>query len=65
MPGDERKMALFSQYAMAAAEEALEDAGWKPNKGDDLEATVIISFQEFMSSGLIQASGSVYRIWNW
>ncbi|TID14683.1 ketoacyl synthase domain-containing protein [Venturia nashicola] len=39
MPGEERKMALFSQYAMAAAGEALEDAGWKPSKEEDLEAT--------------------------
>lgn len=40
MPGDERKMALFSQYAMAAAGEALDDAGWKPSREEDLEATV-------------------------
>lgn len=33
-------MARFAQYAMVAAEEALEDAGWAPNKEEDLEATV-------------------------
>lgn len=32
-------MALFAQYALAAAQEALDDAGWKPEKGEDLEAT--------------------------
>jgi hypothetical protein len=28
------------QYGLAAAEEALEDAGWKPIKPEDLEGTV-------------------------
>jgi 3-oxoacyl-(acyl-carrier-protein) synthase len=37
---DERKMARFAQYAMAASEEALEDAGWKPTVFEDREATV-------------------------
>jgi 3-oxoacyl-[acyl-carrier-protein] synthase II len=40
LAGDERKMALFARYAMAAANEALDDAGWKPTKEEDLEATV-------------------------
>lgn len=38
-PGDERKMALFAQYALAAAQEAIDDASWKPSKEKDLEAT--------------------------
>jgi 3-oxoacyl-[acyl-carrier-protein] synthase II len=33
-------MARFAQYAMVASEEALNDAGWSPDKEDDLEATV-------------------------
>ena len=33
-------MATFAQYAMAAAEEALDDAGWRPTSDADLEATV-------------------------
>jgi 3-oxoacyl-[acyl-carrier-protein] synthase II len=33
-------MALFAQYAMAAAQEALEDAEWNPSAEEDLEATV-------------------------
>jgi 3-oxoacyl-[acyl-carrier-protein] synthase II len=37
---DERRMARFAQYAMVASEEALADAGWTPQKDDDLEATV-------------------------
>ncbi|KAF2162946.1 hypothetical protein M409DRAFT_26799 [Zasmidium cellare ATCC 36951] len=36
---EERQMAVFAQYAIAAAQEALEDAGWHPTKQDDLEAT--------------------------
>jgi 3-oxoacyl-[acyl-carrier-protein] synthase II len=37
--GEERRMAQFTQYAIAATEMALEDAGWKPNKQEDKEAT--------------------------
>lgn len=37
---EERKMAMFAQYAMAATEEALEDAGWKPTVFEQREATV-------------------------
>lgn len=32
-------MAGFAQYAMAAAEEALDDAGWRPTSKSDLQAT--------------------------
>lgn len=35
----ERQMALFAQYAIASAHEALEDAGWHPTSKEDLEAT--------------------------
>lgn len=37
--GEERSMALFAQYAIACAEEALDDAEWHPTKEADLEAT--------------------------
>ncbi|KAJ5150866.1 uncharacterized protein N7482_010118 [Penicillium canariense] len=37
--GEERVMAKFAQYAMAATEEALEDAGWKPTLFEQREAT--------------------------
>jgi 3-oxoacyl-[acyl-carrier-protein] synthase II len=36
---EERQMALFAQYAVAAADEALEDANWHPTSELDLEAT--------------------------
>ncbi|KAK4502252.1 hypothetical protein PRZ48_005677 [Zasmidium cellare] len=36
---EERQMAVFAQYAIAAAQEALEDAAWHPTKQADLEAT--------------------------
>lgn len=36
---EQRRMSKFAQYAMAAAEMALMDAGWKPTKQADLEAT--------------------------
>lgn len=33
-------MARFAQYAMAASEEALNDAGWAPKSEEDLQNTV-------------------------
>lgn len=33
-------MALFAQYAMAATEEALQDAGWRPSSFEDRNSTV-------------------------
>ena len=36
---EERQMALFAQYAIASAQEALDDAGWRPTAQADLEAT--------------------------
>lgn len=33
-------MARFAQYALAASEEALEDAGWKPTSFEHRESTV-------------------------
>lgn len=36
---DERQMATFAQYAIASAEEALNDAGWHPTTKDHLEMT--------------------------
>jgi len=38
-------MARFAQYAMAATEEALEDAGWRPRTEDveEREMTVRLS----------------------
>jgi hypothetical protein len=39
-------MAMFAQYALAATEEALEDAGWKPTKFEQKEATVRSSWSD-------------------
>ncbi|TAQ87720.1 hypothetical protein B7494_g3946 [Chlorociboria aeruginascens] len=37
--GEERRMAKFTQYAIAATDMALRDAGWKPQKQRDKEMT--------------------------
>jgi 3-oxoacyl-[acyl-carrier-protein] synthase II len=37
--GDERRMAKFAQYAIAATEMALVDAGWRPHTQEDRETT--------------------------
>lgn len=36
---EQRRMSKFTQYAMAAAQMALDDAGWKPISQADREAT--------------------------
>jgi len=36
---DQRRMSRFAQYAVAAADMALHDAGWKTSKPEDLEMT--------------------------
>ena len=33
--GQQRRMSLFTQYAVAAAEMALADAGWRPTSDED------------------------------
>jgi 3-oxoacyl-[acyl-carrier-protein] synthase II len=38
-PADQRRMSRFSQYAVAATDMALRDAGWQPTAAADLEAT--------------------------
>jgi 3-oxoacyl-[acyl-carrier-protein] synthase II len=37
--GDERRMAKFAQYAIAATEMALNDAGWRPRTQEEKEMT--------------------------
>lgn len=37
--GDARRMAKFTQYAIAATQEALQDSGWAPIRQEDIEAT--------------------------
>jgi 3-oxoacyl-[acyl-carrier-protein] synthase II len=36
---EQRRMSTFTQYALAASEMALKDAGWKPDSREDLENT--------------------------
>lgn len=36
---EQRRMSTFTQYAMAAAAEALKDSGWRPVAQEELEAT--------------------------
>ena len=44
-------MAQFAQYAMAATEEAVEDAGWRPGTGDVEEREMTVRL--FFSDGLL------------
>lgn len=37
--GEERRLAKFTQYAIAATEMALSDAGWKPRSQEEKEVT--------------------------
>lgn len=37
--GEDSRMAKFTQYAIAATEMALQDAGWRPQKQEDKEST--------------------------
>jgi 3-oxoacyl-[acyl-carrier-protein] synthase II len=39
--GDERRMARFTQYAIAATEMALNDCGWRPRAQEEKEMTGI------------------------
>ncbi|TCO15304.1 3-oxoacyl-[acyl-carrier-protein] synthase II [Camelimonas lactis] len=41
-PKDQRKVDPFIVYAMAAAQQALEDAGWEPKDADDQNATGVL-----------------------
>ncbi|KAI9801093.1 MAG: Mitochondrial beta-keto-acyl synthase [Piccolia ochrophora] len=38
-PGEERRTATFTHYALAASQEALEDSGWSPRSDAQREAT--------------------------
>src|SRR5260370_24551542 len=41
-PKDQRKMDEFIVYAMAAADQAVTDAGWKPDDAEDRERTGVM-----------------------
>ncbi|KAL4917496.1 thiolase-like protein [Aspergillus aurantiobrunneus] len=65
---DERKMARFAQYALAASEEALEDAGWKPTAVDQLEETGIClgsgigNFDEIYDTAVAYEKGGYRKV---
>lgn len=57
-------MALFSQYAIVAAEEALKDSGWKPENDEEREQTVGITTCWAWDMRLIKRGiGCLHRIW--
>jgi 3-oxoacyl-(acyl-carrier-protein) synthase len=59
---DERRMARFAQYAMVASEEALKDAGWKPKKEADLEATVQTPYAFCVCSAYMISRASTWAL---
>ncbi|KAL7270436.1 Mitochondrial beta-keto-acyl synthase [Rhizina undulata] len=67
-PGDDRRMALFSQYAVAAAEEALVDAGWKGLSDEDKDRTGVCigsgigSFEDVVTTAGIYEKGGYKKV---
>ncbi|KAJ5724952.1 hypothetical protein N7493_006680 [Penicillium malachiteum] len=65
---DERKMALFAQYAMAATEEALQDAGWKPTEFEQREVTGVClgsgigNFEEIYNTAVAYENGGYKKV---
>ena len=51
-------MSKFAHYGIAAAEEALEDAQWKPTDEPDLDATVRLYFTSHLHwlNGMVRVS---------
>ena len=58
-------MAQFAQYAMAATEEALQDADWKPEPFEQRGATVCVGLRCGLKAILIILIGSLPGIRNW
>ncbi len=59
-------MAEFTQYAIAAAEEALDDAGWRPTTDEDKEATVQqLLFTRLVTATNLPSIGRLSRIRHW
>lgn len=56
-------MSKFAQYALAAASEAMDDAGWKPTREQDLEETVR-AFSPSPPSIAEQPSGRLSWLWD-
>jgi 3-oxoacyl-(acyl-carrier-protein) synthase len=58
-------MAQFAQYAMAATEEALQDADWKPEPFEQREATVCVGARATSTAMLTILIGSLPGIRHW
>ncbi|EEH22531.2 beta-ketoacyl-acyl-carrier-protein synthase II [Paracoccidioides brasiliensis Pb03] len=64
----ERKTAKFTQYALAAVEEALENAGWKPTTREEREMTGVClgsgigNFDEIYDTSLAYDKGGYRKI---
>lgn len=56
-------MALFAQYAMASAAEALRDANWMPQSEEDLQATVLGQYASQQGTMLNLIAGCLYWLW--
>lgn len=60
---EERTLARFAQYAIAATQEALEDAGWRPKDGSELEMTGVCmgsgigNFEEVYNTSIAYENG--------
>lgn len=67
---DQRRMSTFTQYAMAAAEMALEDAGWRPDTEENMLKTGVClgsgigNLEELYKTSLAYDNG-VRRIHTW
>ena len=67
--GDERRMAKFTQYAIAATEMAFLDAGWKPQTQQEKETTGVClgsgigNLDELYNTSLAYNSAVSYDNW--
>lgn len=64
---DAGRMALFSQYSVAAAEQALDDAGWRPDTDAQRERTVRAHARNDSIIGIFtddKLAGRVYWLWH-
>ncbi|GAP88511.1 putative 3-oxoacyl-[acyl-carrier-protein] synthase [Rosellinia necatrix] len=65
---DQRRMSIFSHYAMAAAEMALEDAAWEPEKAEDLQETGVClgsgigNLEELYKTSLVFENGGYKKV---
>lgn len=60
---EQRRMSMFTQYAVAASDMALEDAGWEASRPEDQEATGVClgsgigNLEEMYETSLSHGSG--------